>query len=152
MNEAEQQFFDDVVRHLLTQRKQASERGACRYRTTNGLKCAGGCKIPDEIYRPAMEGINISALLGASDCTNPNFLKEWVPQLQPFFPSASLAAQLQMVHDSRVSGYSILDWPASLRSVAERWKGSMRVIDEMETDFVEAVTAEENAAEEANFS
>jgi hypothetical protein len=66
----EQEVFDIVARHLLTQgRRAAVDLGYndgqlnCLYRTPEGLKCAAGCLIPDEAYDESMEGIMIGSLI-----------------------------------------------------------------------------------------
>lgn len=46
-----QEIFDKVVNHLLTQNEKAMTKFRCQYRTEDGLKCAIGCLIPDEKYR-----------------------------------------------------------------------------------------------------
>lgn len=51
-----QEIFNKVAAHLLTQGRPAREEDRCRYRTTNGLSCAVGCLIPDELYSPSFEG------------------------------------------------------------------------------------------------
>lgn len=54
---SEQEVFDKVTHHLLSQQvKAADSDGACLYRTPEGRKCAIGCLIPDEEYREHMEG------------------------------------------------------------------------------------------------
>lgn len=56
----EQQIFDQVATHLLTQMKQsrreayAQQQGNCLYRH-NGLKCAAGALIGDDEYKPCMD-------------------------------------------------------------------------------------------------
>jgi len=55
----EQETFDKVYRHLLTQNKRAATinkdgKTRCLYRQRN-LRCAVGCLIPDELYSPKME-------------------------------------------------------------------------------------------------
>ena len=52
-----QEAFDRVARHLLTQRARSMDSAgmACAYRGANGLKCAIGCLIPDARYRPSFE-------------------------------------------------------------------------------------------------
>ena len=53
---SKQEIFNKVMTHLFTQGKPAKTRkGDCRYRTKNGLKCAAGVLIPDEMYRTTME-------------------------------------------------------------------------------------------------
>lgn len=56
-----QQIFDAVVEHFIKQGAPAViQHGAseitCCYRTPDGLKCAIGALIPDELYTPEMEG------------------------------------------------------------------------------------------------
>lgn len=55
-----QQVFDKVAAHLLTQKRRAQVDSRCKYRAVldNGevLKCAAGCLIPDEEYTPNFEG------------------------------------------------------------------------------------------------
>jgi hypothetical protein len=62
----EQQVFDQVARHLLTQKEKSSDidndRGSlgCLYRYDNGtrvLKCAGGCLISDEEFRQSFNSL-----------------------------------------------------------------------------------------------
>jgi hypothetical protein len=50
-----QEIFDFVVRALLKQGRPAYDGNQCRYRTSDGRKCAIGHLIPDEKYTPAME-------------------------------------------------------------------------------------------------
>jgi hypothetical protein len=60
-----QQEFDAVVQHLYKQGRPAKdELGTCYYRSPEGLSCAVGCRIPDEMYRKSMEGTCVSALSG----------------------------------------------------------------------------------------
>ena len=57
--------FDAVVAHLYKQGRPAKdELGTCFYRSPEGLSCAVGCRIPDEMYRKSMEGTCVSALSG----------------------------------------------------------------------------------------
>jgi hypothetical protein len=51
-----QEILDTVVKHMMTQRRQATrEGGACVYRTAQGLKCNVGALIPDDEYDPQMD-------------------------------------------------------------------------------------------------
>jgi hypothetical protein len=87
-----QQTYDTVLAHLLAQGKRASTDSGCKYRTSDGLKCAAGCLIPDEQYQPAMEGCLIRSYGHltrgpASDC---------LARLGHDLP---LVADLQWLHD-----------------------------------------------------
>ena len=53
-----QEVFDQVKNHLLKQNARSGvlgERWKCKYRGLDGLKCAAGCLISDEEYKPKME-------------------------------------------------------------------------------------------------
>lgn len=87
-----QEFFDKTVEHLVRQGQRAvGEDGHCRYRTPEGLKCAAGVHIPDDVYRPAMEGTSIGSLI--------DHVEDFRDQLRPLFPSRELAQSLQVTHD-----------------------------------------------------
>jgi hypothetical protein len=47
----EQEVFDQIATHLLTQERASISGGACAYRGDNGLKCAAGCLISDDEYK-----------------------------------------------------------------------------------------------------
>jgi hypothetical protein len=51
-----QEIYDKVAVHLLTQMKQCRHGTGCVYRNPNGLKCAIGALIPDELYIDVIEG------------------------------------------------------------------------------------------------
>ena len=51
-----QEVFDQVATHLLKQKTRSTSENGCAYRGPNGLKCAAGCLISDEEYKPDMEG------------------------------------------------------------------------------------------------
>jgi hypothetical protein len=59
-----QTIFDTVVKHMAAQKTRAMSRDgyACAYRGANGTKCAVGCLISDNDYRPAMEGKSVTTL------------------------------------------------------------------------------------------
>lgn len=53
----EQECFDRVAEHLLTQNCQAKNHlgGGCVYRDVQGRRCAAGCLIPDKAYSAKFE-------------------------------------------------------------------------------------------------
>lgn len=51
-----EEVFEYIRHHLLTQMQQSkNDKGACFYRNEQGLKCAAGCLIPDDMYYPDLE-------------------------------------------------------------------------------------------------
>ncbi len=87
-----QEIYDKVRKHLLTQNKKAlnPEGTRCRYRaTSDGARCAIGCLIPDELYSLNMEGEGVS----------PGFIDKY--HLNDLFPveSFGLLRSLQATHD-----------------------------------------------------
>ena len=55
----DQDVFDKVSVHLLSQNCKAEIGWNCAYRGENGTSCAVGCLFPDEDYDEAMEGTTI---------------------------------------------------------------------------------------------
>lgn len=47
-----EEIFEKVRTHLLTQNAKSMIDGICLYRGPNGLKCAVGCLIEDEHFDP----------------------------------------------------------------------------------------------------
>jgi len=67
----DKQLTYDMVRdHLMTQGEPSQvydreeEATICRYRGDDGRMCAVGCLIPDELYRPELEGRIVRELPG----------------------------------------------------------------------------------------
>lgn len=110
----DQELFDTVTRHLLTQNATAMEGdGQCKYRTEDGKKCAIGCLIPDDRYDHLLEGRGVGSrrindAAGISD------------------DQVTLARRLQSVHDI----YFPPDWPRILRGAASEFGLSPHVIEE----------------------
>jgi hypothetical protein len=104
----EQEFFDKVATHLLTQRKKSLTRispggNGCAYRGDDGLSCAIGCVIPDEVYKNGMEGYDVIMLM------------DKYPEVLQYIPDESLARALQMVHDEA----PVSSWKEKLRKVVK---------------------------------
>ncbi len=108
-----QEVFDKVAKHLLTQNKKAISPvdGRCKYRTED-LKCAGGIMIPDDKYLPKMEGRSMSTVI------KENSLEE----LKPFM---LLLDQLQGIHDV----YFPSEWKVRLGRFAESNNLSTAALD-----------------------
>lgn len=60
----EQELFDTVALHLITQGKRATnQQGVPVYRASDGSKCAIGIIIPDRLYVPEIEYMDIRMIL-----------------------------------------------------------------------------------------
>lgn len=109
-----QQIFDIVKNHLLTQGKRSygcaggSTSIGCKYRLGE-LKCAVGVLIPDELYRPKMEGRSVAALISFVDSNPSQYrLPEW------FKEHRHLLEKLQVIHDTDEPD----QWAQALRQLA----------------------------------
>ena len=112
-----QEVFDKVATHLLTQnRKSINEEetgNACKYRGPNGLKCAAGILIPDDIYNSSMENVIIGAVLRKT------------PKLAPLMPFTNLLNNLQEIHEWE----EVQNWKTELQKLAVSHKLSTAVLD-----------------------
>lgn len=106
---SKQELFDKVVTHLLTQNEKSTKVISgieiCAYRGNNGLMCAVGCLIPDEIYNEDIEGLRAVNVIEKYMCNYPTYL----------FYSRFLE-ELQYVHDSM----SVDLWKDELISLAKK--------------------------------
>jgi len=91
------------------------------YRTLEGLKCAIGCLIPDEIYVPGMESCSISSLQRAC----PELIKIFDIQQDDDF---QFLKDAQKVHDY----YYPEAWPGELTLLAEKYDLEDEVANEKE--------------------
>lgn len=91
-----QEIFDRIYLALYKQgRPSVDESGNCLYRSKNGLKCAAGHIIPDELYHTEYEGTTFECL---NDTINLlDFDREQV----------QLIASLQSIHDSNTMFYEV---------------------------------------------
>jgi hypothetical protein len=109
-----QEIFNKVATHLLKQGKRSvyptedGEKGVfCAYRSPEGLSCAVGCLIPDELYDPRFEDRRVGQLpqkvLRACgvDPANPEQM--------------SLLSHLQGIHDSEPPK----EWASHLEHLAQ---------------------------------
>jgi hypothetical protein len=117
-----QQIFDQVARHLLTQKRKSVKTpetltGRCLYRGPDGMKCAIGVLIPDEEYVEAMESLSISQLLNEQIPHNKGFdLQPILPLLKARFEDVDppFLNALQNLHD----GCFVENWKKELRGFA----------------------------------
>ena len=111
--EALQQAFNKAYLGLKAQGFERSHKGGsgCRYRGPDGKKCAIGHMIPDEHYRPEMEG--------GSVC----FIAESYPEALPVglrgIPAQHALHRLQRCHDQASNPE---DMKRRLVNYAEDWE------------------------------
>jgi hypothetical protein len=97
-----QELFVKVANHLLNQGKRCIDSDSyCLYRSAEGLMCAAGCLIPNEVYHESFEGRDWLALIEKHD-----------------FPTQhkDLIISLQNVHDYRQNPE---DWRTYLISLGK---------------------------------
>ena len=115
----QQEMFDKVAIHLLTQNKKAIkvlkneytglDDNMCVYRNDAGEKCAAGCLIPDELYDPKFEGMNTSAY---------DLQHVWATIGIDMIHDLALLNKLQKIHDT----YTPSKWHRQLEIVAVEFK------------------------------
>ena len=121
MLNSEQEIFDKVAVHLLTQKKKAVDdgnAGFCMYRAPDGGKCAVGCLIPDEDYRTSMEGESVA------------YLSDHFESCAWMYKYLDLLCKLQGLHDN----FTPSEWPLALREIATDFKLTSSVMDGMMTN------------------
>ncbi|GED41218.1 hypothetical protein [Cobetia marina] len=120
----EQEVFDQVARHLLTQQRvsYSPSNDMCAYRSPFGA-CAAGCLLADDEYSPDMEGKAWDQLTLSGRVPNEH---------------VNLISVLQTVHDE---GHDLMDqvpsnvfseWRHRLEEVAEEFDLDTTVLEEME--------------------
>lgn len=98
---------EKILNHLDTQGAPAratDSYGGCRYRTEEGLKCAAGCLISDDLYKDCFEGVVVSrkSYTRAPDAANiedqiwESLVKAGVPDTDR---AAWIVRQWQIRHD-----------------------------------------------------
>lgn len=102
-----QEIFTKVKNHLLTQMEKSWNKvvAGCAYRAPNGLMCAVGCLIPDELYTPKME----------TRIYDQEFIEKF-PEVGKLFDKGTLGflGELQRIHDY----YYAKDWKNQLQKFA----------------------------------
>lgn len=104
-NATAQEVFDQVKNHLLTQNKKAEqfyrdEFPVCKYRAPDGSKCAAGCLIADDEYKPEFDETGGWDVLRRAELVPPNHNQ--------------LIIRLQNLHDQ----VEPADWPNALTNLA----------------------------------
>ncbi len=106
------EIFETVKTHLLEQNQKAyNDRDElnCKYKSSNGLKCAIGCLIPDSVYTPIMEGEQVTSLMGRMPELKLYLCAEDLPE----YAGILLLQKLQIVHDQK----KVSEWPDELEII-----------------------------------
>jgi hypothetical protein len=122
-----QQIFDTVATHLFTQGQRAMVRDEdaddntdfCAYRTSDGLKCAVGVLLPDELYVPVMENNSVYSLIRSFH------VPSW------FHDHQSLLMRLQEAHDRPASWWTTGDMRGYLGDVAREFSLDRSILDNL---------------------
>lgn len=104
-----QDIFNIAANGLLKQGKTSKDSVSCKYRGPNGLKCAVGMLIPDELYEDTFEGHSAS-----SSGVIKALVKAGMPNTVAF---ADFLENLQDVHDDHQTG----DWERELVNFAHHY-------------------------------
>jgi hypothetical protein len=105
-----QEAFDAAVEHLRKQGKRSQSKYStdCLYRGPNGLKCAVGALIPDELYEKSYEGRAIKVLVYTADNMSKLFRNVNIDML----------VTLQRVHDCVPAE----QWEHNFECIAKRYE------------------------------
>ena len=125
-----QEIFNTVSIHLINQKQCSRDINVCLYRGPNGLKCAVGCLIPDDMYDSKMEGKTIFTIL--VEFKLPSYFKE----------NIKLMSNLQNVHDSCIEHettdyFDMSDLKDRLFAVADYYNFNTTVLNEIPGDDCE---------------
>lgn len=119
LNATPQQIFEDVAKHLFKQGQCCKvEHGKCLYKY-QGLSCAVGVHIPDNMYRRKMENIAVSLI--------PNFYSGF----SYLMFNIILYLLLQKVHDNPVNWRSSETMRIALEHVANVQKLNGEFLQEL---------------------
>ena len=105
-----QEVFDFVAHHLLTQNEKSIRDDQCKYKSQRTIKCAAGCLISEDNYDTGFEGLGwneVSDKLG--------MLNHW-----------SLVVDLQGLHDLT----SLENWKSELHKLADRYDLNSNVLEQ----------------------
>jgi len=124
-NVSAQEVFDRVVTHLRAQNARSfilkmdspfDNEYTCAYRGANGFKCAIGCLIPDEEYKPEMERGSLEMLLmDTANC--PRLFAKNSATEKMFNQHYYLLSSLQDIHDR----IDISKWEKHFEMCAKRF-------------------------------
>ena len=111
-----QEIYDTIMKHLRDQNEKAEDNTGCLYHTSDGLKCAVGCLIPDEFYNIDMEGYTLAGLM--EDFSNV-FEHIKIETKIKFSPQFKLLYDMQCIHDGDI--YPNRGWIKEAKIVARKY-------------------------------
>ena len=121
-----QAIFNRVKEHLLKQGARSatgrslSGQDKCAYRGFDGMQCAVGCLITDDVYDPSLETLSVThtdvrQALVDSGVLNPCDANELTTNSDT--SPINLLCALQTLHDQ----YAPADWRECLADIAEKY-------------------------------
>lgn len=128
-----QEVFNQVARHLLTQKKRSMIGGACAYRGDNGTMCAAGCLMSDE------EAQNINNSVESNTVPWIALVDEKVVTKKHF----DLISQLQYIHDV----IKIDEWLKQLIDLAKHYNLDYTIVKTLTPTVVTDENRKEVVAE-----
>jgi len=102
-----QDIVDKVSKHLMTQLQLSGTPDSnnfltCMYRGPDGLKCAIGCLIPDDMYHESFESLSITMLAKNPKDPAAQELMEYLG-----IDNLDLLSELQQIHDHTPTSLSM---------------------------------------------
>lgn len=123
-----QEMFDRAARGVIAQGAPSYDetQGGCLYRGPNNCRCNVGHLIPDDKYRPDMEGYTACAILDRAGIA---------PLLGSLLGVGTFLESMQACHDEAAFRYDggptfIADYRKRMRAFASEWRLSPAVLDE----------------------
>jgi hypothetical protein len=121
-----QEAFDTIVTHLAKQAQPAKKDDTdfCVYRSPEGLKCAVGCLIPDDLYLPAMD---VDSPDDAGAGTGVEALIEHYPTMERLLcdVDVKVLCAAQDTHDH----WQPHDWQTEVEEIAETYGLTVPPVD-----------------------
>ena len=122
-----QEAFDKVATHLLTQNKRSVslDEQTCLYRSPDGLKCAIGCLISDEDYLPEMD--DEDSPLSVNGLISTLYKFHSIPSIQKLNTlDNEFLNELQTMHDFTPT----TDWKNELLKISKSYNLNARVLNQ----------------------
>lgn len=113
----DQEIYNKVRKHLLTQMKRSKTEDGCCYVSPDGTRCAAGCLLPDGYVPPPDYNTGVSVHGISIDDGAPEVMYD------AFRDHRELLTLLQSIHDGR----DPVDWKTRLDKVAAQY--NLEIVD-----------------------